>query len=236
MILFADDNLFFEPDRVERICDLLIERGIDKRYFANARIEIAKHPRMLEKAYRAGFRMFLLGIESASDRILKQLGKGFTTRQVREAFAVLRQFPFFYHGYFIYGNVGETEEEMLAIPDYARELGLHGITLSLLRVDKYTPLRRLVEETPGYRVSPNGYVYSQELDRKRLIKIRNRIRNRFIYRPGQWSKTLSTLNNCEILTYYQIAQLSLHTPLFVMDYMTRLGHKTFKRLRGRFAS
>ena len=229
MILFADDNFFVEPDRVERICDLLIERGIDKRYFANARLEVAKYPRMLEKAYRAGFRVLFLGIESACDRTLKQLGKGFNARQVRDAFRVLRRLPFFYHGFFIYGNVGETEEEMMAIPEFARELGVHAIGLSLLRVDKFTPLRQLVESTPGYWISSRGHVYSQEFDRKALVRIRNRIRNRFLYRPGQLAKTFSTLNNCEILTYRQIARLGLITPLFLLDYLAHRSRKTFGR-------
>lgn len=236
IILFADDNFFLEPDRVERICDLLVERGIDKWYFANARLEVAKYPHMLEKAYRAGFRMLFLGIESASDRILKQLGKGFNTRQVRDAFTVLRRFPFFYHAFFIYGNVGEAEEEMMAIPEFAGELGVHAIGLSLLRVDKFTPLRQLVESTPGYWISSRGHVYSQEFDRKRLVRIRNRIRNRFLYRPGQLAKTLSTLNNCKILTYRQIARLGLITPLFLLDYVAHCSHKIFGRLRGKFAS
>ncbi len=235
IILFADDNFFLEPDRVERICDLLIERGIDKWYFANARIEVAKYPSTLEKAYRAGFRMLFLGIESANDRTLKQLGKGFTTRQVRDAFRVLRRFPFFCHAFFIYGNVGETEEEMMSIPEYARELGVHSIGLSLLRADKFTPLRKLVERTPGYWISSRGHVYSQEFDRKRLVRIRNRIRNRFLYRPGQLAKTLSTLNNCKILTYRQIARLGLITPLFLFDYVTHWTSKTLGRSRGKFA-
>jgi len=236
IVLFADDNFFVESDRVERICDLLIERGIDKRYFANTRLEVARYPHMLEKAYRAGFRTLLLGIESASDRTLKQLDKGFNTRQIRDAFTVLRRLPFFYHAYFIYGNVGETEEEMLAIPEFARELGVHAISLSLLRVDKFTPLRQLVESTPGCWIGSRGHVYSQEFARKRLRRIRNRIRNRFLYRPGQWVKTLSTLNNCNIFTYGQIIQLGLKSPLFLLDYVARCGRKTFGRLRSKLAS
>ena len=235
IILFADDNFFVEPDRVERICDLLIERGIDKWYFANARLEVAKYPHMLEKAYRAGFRVLFLGVESANDRILKQLGKGFNTRQVRDAFRVLRRFAFFCHAFFIYGNVGETEEEMMAIPEFARELGVHTIGLSLLRVDKFTPLRQLVESTPGYWISSRGHVYSQEFDRKRLVRIRNRIRNRFLYRPGQLAKTLSTLNRCKILTYRQMAQIGLTTPLFLFDYTAHWSSKTFGHFRGKFA-
>lgn len=218
MIIFADDNFFVNPDRVERICDLIIERGIDKLYFANARIEAAKHPHMLEKAYSAGFRMLLLGIESASDRTLKQLNKGFDTKQIRDAFTVFRQFPFFYHAYFIYGNVGETEEEMMAIPDFARELGVHMINLSSLRVDNFTPLRELVESRPGYWISKSGKVYSKEFDRKKLKKIRNRIRSHFFYRPKQLAKILTTVYNCNILTYGQMVKLGLISPLFLLDY------------------
>lgn len=229
-VLFADDNFFYEPKRVERICELLIERGIDKRYAANARLEVANHPQMLKKAHRAGFRIMLLGIESASDKILKQLGKGFTTQKVREAFAVLRKLPFFYHAYFMYGNVGETEQEMLAIPGFARELGVHMISLSQLRIDQFTPLRQVVESTPGYWITPNGHVYSEQYDKKRLLKIRNRIRNRFMYHPGQLAKALSMLNDCDVVTYGQMAQLGLMAPLFLTDYVARRGRKLTGRL------
>jgi len=230
MIIFADDNFFVNPDRVERICDLIIERGIDKLYFANARIEAARHPHMLEKAYRAGFRMLLMGIESASDRTLEQLNKGFNTKQIRDAFTVFRQFPFFYHAYFIYGNVGETEKEMMAIPEFARELGVHMINLSMLRVDKFTPLRQLVESTPGYWISENGKIYSKEFDRKKLKKIRNRIRSRFFYRPKQLVKILTTVHDGNILTYWQMAKLGLMSPLFFLDYVVQRSVKTFRHL------
>ena len=236
MIMFADDNFFCKPAWVERICDLLIERRIDKRYYANARIEVARHPHVLEKAYRAGFRMLLLGIESASDRILDQLGKGFNTRQVREAFTVLRRFPFYYHAYFIVGNVGETKEEMMAIVGFANELGVHGMTLCNLRVDEFTPLRKLVETTPGYWISPHGSVYSKEFDNKRLRRMRNRIRNRFLCQPGQLSRSLSALDRCEILTYRQMVRLGFMTPLFLVNYLAHRSRKTVCRLRRRFAS
>ena len=221
------------PDHVERICDLLIKRGIRKRYTANARIEVARFPHMLEKAYRAGFRMLLFGLESASDKTLAQLHKGFTVQQMRGAFAVLRQFPFFYHGYFIYGNLGETESDMLAIADLARDLGVHTITLNRLRVDTYTPLRTQIEALPGHRISPNGYVYSPEFDRTRLLRIRNRIRDRFLYRPAQMAKLLAAANNCEIITYRQMAYFALRSPLFLYDYAAHLGHKVLKELRHR---
>lgn len=229
-ILFADDNFFHEPHRVERICDLLLERNIRKTYFANARIEVAWHPRMLSKAYEAGFRMILLGIESASDRILKQMNKGFATQDVREAFRLLRRWPFYYHAYFIYGNVGETEPEMLAIRDFARELGVQSISLSRLRVDRYTPMRRLIEKTPGYRISDNGYVYSDQFDKFKLRGIRNQIRNGFGLRPAQVAAVISSLRRTGILSDIDLLRLALSSPLILVDHIVgKLGKAARRR-------
>ncbi|MFC1830216.1 B12-binding domain-containing radical SAM protein, partial [Thermodesulfobacteriota bacterium] len=62
---FADDIFTADMDWVERICDLLLQEGIKKKYVINARLEIAKRPDVLKKMYKAGFMIFLLGIESA---------------------------------------------------------------------------------------------------------------------------------------------------------------------------
>jgi hypothetical protein len=100
----------------------------------------------------------------------------------------------------------------------------------MLRVDNFSPLRQLVESTPGYWISKNGKVYSREFDRKRLGRIRNRIRNRFMFRPGQLAKILSTMHNCDILTYGQMAKLGLMAPLFFLDCVVQKNIKVFRRL------
>jgi len=132
--------------------------------------------------------------------------------------------------------VGETEEEMMAIADFANELGVHGMTLCKLRVDEFTPLRKLVESTPGYRISPHGNVYSKEFDKKRLRQMRNRIRNRFLCRPGQLSRSFLALDRCEILTYRQMMRLGFITPLILVSYLASRGRKMIHRLRRRFAA
>lgn len=231
IIMFADDIFFLEPRKAEQLCDLLIARGVKKTYIVQCRIEVYKFPRMLEKAWRAGFRALLFGIESASDRILKSMHKGFTTEKCREAFAVLRKFPFWMHGYFIYGCVGETESEMLAITQFARDLGLHSISLSQLRMDKFTPWRKTVEQTPGYRISSNGYVYSDRIDKKRMRQIRNRIRNGFQYDPAQIVKVLRKLNECSIVTGPELLRLFGLSPVLWWDYLLHRLDKRRQRTR-----
>ena len=187
VILFSDENFFVNPHRAKRICDRIVEEGINKRFLVQARIEIFKHPEVLEAAVRAGIKVLLLGVESPQDRILEQLDKGFDTATLRTAFETLRQYPFYLHGYFIYGNVGETEEEMMQIPVFARELGLDSITYQKLRIEKYSPLKELVEATPGYFIGDDRIVYSEELRRPGLKRISRQITRQFYTPAHLWS-------------------------------------------------
>ncbi|MHC4779124.1 MAG: B12-binding domain-containing radical SAM protein, partial [Planctomycetota bacterium] len=111
LVAFLDDNFFVNIKRAERICDLIIREKMNKIFIVNARINIASHPRLLEKMHRAGFRLLMIGIESAQDKSLKSLSKGFDTAKAREAFEVLRKSNMMTGGYFIVGLIGETKEE-----------------------------------------------------------------------------------------------------------------------------
>lgn len=133
LIILADDLFTFDIDRVERICDLILARGIRKKFLINARLEIAQRPDVLRKMERAGFAMLLLGIESAHDKTLHSMKKGFDIKRIRKYFEVLRDSSMIIHGYFILGNIGESVEEMLRIPSFAHELGLDTIAISTLR-------------------------------------------------------------------------------------------------------
>jgi len=184
VVLFSDDNFATNSKRSERLCDLIIENKIKKTLLVQTRIDIAKHPKLLEKAEKAGFKLFLIGIESPHDRILEQLQKGITQQQIRESFAVLTKYNFYLHGYFIYGNISETEEEMLYIPKFAKEIKLDSISFQKLRIERFSPLKEVVEATPGYHFARiGGSVYSDRYGRKELKRIRNRIRSEFYDLP-----------------------------------------------------
>jgi len=189
LILFSDENFSLEAERAEQICDLIIARKIKKRFMAQVRIELAKHPVLLEKMVKAGFKTLLIGIESPHDRILAQLNKGFDSAAVRKYFRVFKKYPLYYHGYFIYGNIGETEEEMLYIPTFAKEIGLDSITFLKLRIEKFSPLREIVEKTPGYHIADNSVLYSDTYSYADLKKIARKIKFSF-YTPSRYIKVL----------------------------------------------
>jgi radical SAM superfamily enzyme YgiQ (UPF0313 family) len=181
---FTDDLFTFDMDRVERICDLILERGIRKKYLINARLEIARRPDVLRKMEQAGFLLLMLGIESTQDRTLRSMHKGFDTARIREYFDAMRNTSMILHGYFIVGNIGESAEEMLGTAAFARELGLDSVAISTLRVAPHSGLEELVAGTPGYHVAPNGKIYSDECSVQDLRTIRRLIYREF-YTTGQ---------------------------------------------------
>ncbi len=190
LIGFVDDNFAHNMDRVGAICDLIMQRGIRKRYGVVARVEVAKRPDVLRKMERAGFSILSVGIESAQDKTLRSMQKGFNIRQLRKYFRVLRKTRMLLNGSFIVGNIGETEKEMLEMGTLARELGLDTISVMNLRNMPYTGLEALVAQNPGYHIAPDGDIYSDEYAPKRLREIRRAV-CRIFYTPGQFLRILS---------------------------------------------
>ena len=184
IVAFADDLFTFDMDRVNRICDLILARGIRKKYIINARLEIARRPEVLVKMEKAGFLMLMLGIESTQDKTLHSMRKGFDTKWIRECFKVLGQSSMILNGYFIPGNIGESVKEMLQIIPFSRELGLDTIAISILRSSPYSGLDELVAESAGYHIALNGKIYSDWCSVRQLRDLRHRIYREF-YTPGQ---------------------------------------------------
>jgi radical SAM superfamily enzyme YgiQ (UPF0313 family) len=184
-VVITDDNFAVDARRVEKICDLIVENGIRKNFIAAVRIEISRHPKMLEKMAKAGIRMLLVGIESASDRILGLMNKGFTTEEVVKAFKVIRRYNFFIHGFAIIGSFTETEEEMLKLATFSNRVDLDSLSVLVLRTDKYNPLNDFIKDYPEYHIVFNNnelQIYSDMYSVHDLDKIRIEITKRY-YTP-----------------------------------------------------
>ncbi|MFA5157133.1 MAG: radical SAM protein [Candidatus Omnitrophota bacterium] len=225
VILFSDDNLFANPKRAEQLCDEIIKLKIKKRFIAQARIEIAKYPKLLEKMVKAGFKALLLGIESPHDWILTQLNKGFDQQTIRRSFAVLKKYPIFYSGYFIYGNIGEKEEEMVYIAQFAKEIGVDVIACNKLRIEKFSPLRELAEKTPGYHITERGELYSDTYSHAALKKIGRRIKFSF-YTPSRFVKILwKNIFITKFFTFKEIISVFLAAPRLIASAIIREQRK-----------
>jgi len=92
-IFLLDDNFFVDLGRVERICELIIERGIKVRFYnVNCRLDtLAKMDiGSLQLLKTAGIDSLFVGIESASRRVLKAMRKSLNVEDIFEIDRKLR--------------------------------------------------------------------------------------------------------------------------------------------------
>jgi hypothetical protein len=146
---------------------------------------------------QAGFLALLIGVESTQDATLRSMGKGFTIDQVRQWFEVLRKSKMIINAYFIVGNIGETEEQMLSTASFARSIGVDLIHVSRLRNDPYSGLSDLVAQTPGYHIDADGFVYSDDYSSHHIVNLRKQIDKRFhspLHVAGVVVKLMRVLN------------------------------------------
>jgi len=116
MNIRIEDELFIlSPERVERFCDLLIERGHDLNLWVYGRVD-AIAPALLQKMKRAGITWVCLGIESASDRVRQDVGKAFRG----DVGTVVRSFQ--EHGINVLGNFmfGLPEDDLSTMAETLR--------------------------------------------------------------------------------------------------------------------
>jgi anaerobic magnesium-protoporphyrin IX monomethyl ester cyclase len=211
VIGFADDIFTADMNWVEKLCDLLIADGVKKKYVINARLELAKRPDVLKKMYKAGFMVFLMGVESAHDKTLESMNKGFDTAKIREYFKVLRTFNFVYHCYFIIGNIGESREEMLATVPFGHELGVDTLGLSVLRATKFSPLKEMVKDHADYHIEPgSGRVYSDMVSVDDLQQIRRDVNTSF-FSPAQILRLFRKLIIHRLMTAGLVYKLVMYT-------------------------
>jgi radical SAM superfamily enzyme YgiQ (UPF0313 family) len=229
IIGFADDIFTADMDWVERFCDLVISEGIKKKYVINARLEVARRPDVLKKMYAAGFMAFLLGIESAHDKTLASMNKGFTTAKVREYFEVLRHFNFIYHCYFIIGNIGESREEMLDIIKFSHEVGIDTLGLSVLRATKFSPLRNMLNNYDNYHIEEDsGKVYSDILSVDDIQQIRRDVYGAFFTIPVILRVVRKMIIH-KLLTFGRVSKIAI---FFGRRAISKIANKRGIRARG----
>lgn len=117
------DELFvLKHDRVNELCDLLIERGYNLNIWAYARVDTVNES-LLTKMKQAGINWLCYGIESASKKVRDNVNKGtFGQETIKRAIAMARQAGIYVIGNFMFGLPEDNLETMQETLDLAKEL------------------------------------------------------------------------------------------------------------------
>ncbi|MBN1864074.1 MAG: radical SAM protein [Victivallales bacterium] len=114
-IYFVDDETFINARRMTRIAELLIARGVKKKYLSWARSDtVCSHPELFELWRRAGLEFVYIGFESLEEQNLKDYNKDATPDQNRRARKILRDLDINIHAAFMV-NPDFEEKDFIAI-------------------------------------------------------------------------------------------------------------------------
>lgn len=111
-IVFEDDTFTAKRQRVHDICNLLIEKKLNKRFcwLCNARVNLDYETMVLMK--KAGCRLIIPGIECYDQTVLNNIQKGTTIKQIDDYMKNAKRAKLLVHACYMVGNKGETKETM----------------------------------------------------------------------------------------------------------------------------
>lgn len=206
-IYFVDDTFNVYPERVEEICQGIIDRGIDIRWSFRARIDRVT-ARMLELAKRSGCIRIQYGVETATDDGLQLLGKNITIEQVREVFRLTRDAGIETVAYFMIGCPHErTREDVLKTVDFAIELAPDYAMFGILTPYPNTKLyeealeRGLFQQDywRNYALEPYAdfvpKFWEEHLSSEELLELLRTAYHRFYLRPRYILRRLRSLSS-----------------------------------------
>ena len=190
-IRFFDDTFTFNHKRVEKVCEMILERGLHFPWTCLTRVNVVDKA-LLGLMKEAGCWQVLYGLESGDPRMLKLLNKGSSVEQNARAVHWALEVGLGVRGDFIIGTPGETMESLENTLAFAK-----GVGLDYAHFNKFVPFpgtelyERLVRE--GYEfdvknlppiVDHAAIMYVPDgLTRKQLKNFLDRAHREFYLRP-----------------------------------------------------
>lgn len=132
-LAMIDDNFAGSPKRVHEICDGILQRGLDVKWWCFCRVDtIVRHPDMIEHMAEAGAYSVFTGVETASKEVLDYIHKGIGPELAREAAKILKQNGIETWASYILGAPEEDRNDILSTIRFACELDTEIAQFTLL--------------------------------------------------------------------------------------------------------
>ncbi len=119
-VIFCDDHSFLDASRMDRLHDLIVERGIRKRYFAYTRTDcVVQNPDLFAKWADIGLALVMTGLEALDDTHIDAVRKGTSVDINEQAVAILDRCGIGLSAGFLV-RPDFTEADFQRIDDYVR--------------------------------------------------------------------------------------------------------------------
>ncbi|MDO8610683.1 MAG: radical SAM protein [bacterium] len=118
---FVDATFDTTAQYVIDFCQEKIKRNIDTEWEALIHASFATED-MMKWLKASNCNQINIGVESGSDKILRDVGKGVNTKTLRRVFGWAKQYKMCTRGFFILGMPNETKEDMLLTEKFIDEI------------------------------------------------------------------------------------------------------------------
>lgn len=154
---------------------------------------------------QAGLYSISVGIESGSERILKDMKKGLTKEKIREKINLIKECGLETSGFFIIGYPTETRKDIMESINFATSLDLKRVAFSLFKPFPGTEatntliergeIKQMSDEDWGKFILADAVYAPPGFTKKEMKKIRKRALLRFYLRPKIILKFISEIRN-----------------------------------------
>ncbi|MBN1357468.1 radical SAM protein [Candidatus Bathyarchaeota archaeon] len=133
---FLDDNMTLDRERIERICDLIVERGLQFEWFTPNGVRAdTLDEKLLRKMKKAGCKKIRVAPESGVQRVVDEIiGKNLDLKSVERAVVLCKKVGIKVGCFFVIGLIGETKEDIKETINFAyklRQLGADSFIFSI---------------------------------------------------------------------------------------------------------
>ncbi|MBK5133374.1 radical SAM protein [Candidatus Bathyarchaeota archaeon] len=133
---FLDDNMTLDRNRMERICDLIIKKGLHVEWFTPSGVRAdTLDESLLRKMKKAGCKKIRLAPESGVQKIVDTIiKKNLDLKSVEKAVRICKKIGLKVGCFFVIGLIGETKDDIKATINFAyklRQLGADSFIFSI---------------------------------------------------------------------------------------------------------
>jgi magnesium-protoporphyrin IX monomethyl ester (oxidative) cyclase len=189
-ISFEDDNMTFDRKRMDRILDLIKERGLKFEWNTPNGVRADRLDEdLIKKMKETGCFELCISPESGSQKVVDEIiGKHLDLKKVEEVVKICRKYDIEIGCYHVIGMVGETKEDLEKTYEFAKKLRsmgakifcsialpYYGTRLYKLAREKGYLLKSDMEELEYGFLSGNAMIQTPEFSPEYIYELRDKI-------------------------------------------------------------
>lgn len=207
---FKSDTFIVNKKLVMKLCEILIEKGYNKKinWVATTRVD-SVDDELLKMMKKAGCSLVAMGFESGSDESLKKMGKNTTVEKNLEAANLCHKNGIKILGHFLIGFPWETKEHLKQVKKHIFDVDADYIEISILVPYLGTPIHDEYIERVGSDVNvfgadsyKNAFKDFAQLSAEELQEFRKNTLIRFYLRPKYIFKKLMSVRSVGTFSNY----------------------------------